>query len=188
MAGESNYGGNGSVYWKTRHLDEFGRPVAIKKKGNPKCADPVDEEKDHWIDIGDPYQLLAHDPIRHPTFFTLAMRFDTSPHGRRDTDGHPPRAEGVATTEGLATTERHEAHDRDGIEALADKGHAVLDFAVRAARKVIIEAELIKLIKSAEEALRRIKAGEGEAVVEASVPIVRRFEIPSEEFEVTVRW
>src|SRR5262245_22820295 len=164
MAGESNYGGNGSIYWKTRHLDEHGKPVAIKKKGNPKCADPVDEEKDHWIDIGDPYQLIAHDPIMHPTFFRVAMRFDTSPRG---------------TVEDV----RHEA-----IEAATSAPQGVIDFATRAARMVIIEAELVKLIKSAEEALRRIKSGERDATVEANIPIVRRTAIPSGGFEVTIRW
>ncbi len=184
MAGESNYGGNGSVYWKTRHLDEHGRPVALKKKGNPKCADPVDEEKDHWIDIGNPYQLLAHDPIRHPTFFSIAMRFDTLPHGAGGTtDDHATANDRGTTTDGRAT------HDRENVfEGAASKVHDAIDFAVRSARMVIIEAELIKLIKSAEAALARIKAGHTDATVEANVPIVRRTSLPDEGFEVTVRW
>ena len=79
MSGESNYGGNGSVYWKTQHL-ENGQPVNLKKRGNNNCQDAAGPG-DHTIDIGNPHFVRGRDPLGNPTSFTVVMRFDTSPTG-----------------------------------------------------------------------------------------------------------
>ena len=73
MSGESNYGGNGSVYWQTRH-EENGNPVNFKKRGNPQCQDAAGSG-DHTLEIGNPHFVKGRDPSGAADF-TVTMRFD----------------------------------------------------------------------------------------------------------------
>lgn len=79
MSGESNYGGNGSVYWRTEHR-EHGKAVVLKKRGRPGCDDSP-TSNDHTVDIGNPHFVKGRDPHGDATSFTVCMRFDTSPDG-----------------------------------------------------------------------------------------------------------
>jgi hypothetical protein len=157
MAGESNYGGNGSVYWRTQHR-ENGRPVNLKKRGNPKCEDAA-TPGDHTVDIGDPHFVKGRDPHGNPSSFEVELRFDTSPDGS-----------GAAMVAGSLSSQEP------------------VDTAVRAARVAAIQSELEKLKNATEVALEQIKGGATEATVKVNVPAILRHHPPQDGWEVTVRW
>ena len=157
MAGESNYGGNGSVYWRTQHR-ENGRPVNLKKRGNPNCEDAA-TPGDHTVDIGDPHFVKGRDPHGNPNSFTVELRFDTSPDGS-----------GAAMVAGSLSSQ------------------AAVDPAKRAERLATIQSELEKLKNAAAAALEQIKGGATEATVKVNVPMILRPAPPQEGWEVTVRW
>jgi hypothetical protein len=65
MAGDGNYGGNGSVYWQVHHRSSVPEP--LKNKHKPS----TNPNTDHWIDLGVTGNIPAktgnevkgHDPI-----------------------------------------------------------------------------------------------------------------------------
>jgi len=163
MAGESNYGGNGSVYWKTQHT-ENGQPVNLKKRGNAGCQDQAGPA-DHTVDIGNPHFVKGRDPQGNSSsLFTVTMRFDTSPTG----SGSASQIAAVAT--------------------VGSAGAVARSSLTRVAK---IEAELENLVQSAQNALNQIKGGATEATVEVNVPVIERPappQNPNDGWEVTVRW
>jgi hypothetical protein len=162
MAGESNYGGNGSVYWRTRHF-EGGQPAHLKKRGNAKCEDQA-TPNDHTLDIGSPTEVRGRDPHGDATsFFTVSMKFDTTPAGSGAAAGSGAVAGGVVSQSDLKT-------------------------AVRTARVQEVTSALEALISSAQTALDDIRRGEPDTTVEVRVPAIPRQAAPMAGWEVTVKW
>jgi hypothetical protein len=65
VAGDGNYGGNGSVYWQVHHRSSIG-PEPLKNKNKTS----TNLKNDHWVDLGVPGNIPAktgnevkgHDP------------------------------------------------------------------------------------------------------------------------------
>jgi hypothetical protein len=100
MSGESNYGGNGSIYWKVRHHN--GRTLAIKddnnegwrrsgngaKKAITRMPWSSTLEAGEWIEMTRVHngELDGRDDDQNASRFTVTLRYDTSVDGTSGSD------------------------------------------------------------------------------------------------------
>ena len=166
MPGESNYGGNGSVHWEVRCKQQGGADAPLMPWG--KEGSGVDRTRHHYFTHAH-NAIQGHDPDlpgangQRSNLFSVGMRYYVD-----------------AVTDPLAVISGASlGSPRSGAAA---RGSAVV------AQKEVVLALLDQLIADAQAARARIEEGAPQVDVTAHVPLKNRREMPTDGWEINVRW